>query len=148
MFFQVCAMRKYGSCKEYFCLNNFFFIAHAMIRTVIVYKNTYQNPFLTISRRRLVKTILNCTTKKFKEQESLDKQEPAKSSVNPEWARHKSLSNGNGDARCVHNNVRPFEMTAASLTKLLAQIHEDIIYERITCLAQNDDNTSELKTKR
>lgn len=60
-----------------------------MIRTVIVYKNTYQNPFLTISRRRLVKTILNCTTKKFKEQESLDKQKPAKSSVNPEWARHK-----------------------------------------------------------
>lgn len=88
--------------------------------------------------------------------ERQDRQEPSKGNVIPEWGRPKSLANGisNGTARCDHNEANPLELIAASLTKHVAQIQDDLyeqdgFHDRITCLAQNyDENTSELETLR
>lgn len=85
-----------------------------------------------------------------------DKQESTKGNVIPEWARQKSLANGisNGTVRRDHNEANPLELIAASLTKNVAQIQDDLyeqdgFHDRITCLAQNyDENASELETLR
>lgn len=88
--------------------------------------------------------------------ERQDRQEPSKGNVIPEWVRQKSLANGisNGTARCDHNEANSLDFIAASLTKNVAQIQDNLyeqdgFHERITCLAQNYDvNTSELETLR
>lgn len=86
--------------------------------------------------------------------ERQDRQEPLKGTVIQEWARQKSLANGisYGTAKCDHNEAKPLELIAASLTKNVAQIQDDLyeqdgFHVRITCLAQSyDENTSESET--
>lgn len=75
--------------------------------------------------------------------ERQDSQKHSKGNDLPEWARQKSLANGinNGSTRCGHNEANPLKLIAASLTKNVIQIQDDLyaqdgFYDIITCLTQ------------